>query len=448
MNSSDTQERFRRGAADAGQFFTYISEFVGFTEHHAATIRETRFIIEKHIPSIVSGFYVRLLRFPATRRLFLKPDGSIDQEYLEMRMRHQASFWRRAASGEYDEDFMRFLDYVGRAHTSKGADPNIYIPERYVIGMVGYVGLRIAEALDTELDAVDHGLADRGMRAWNLFLIVILEMLARSYGQPKDEEAFKGRHEIDETAMMRLAVDTYERSLGIAPRIEYQDVYVAREEEIPLGERRIIEVKGVSIGVFHHGDAWVALQNSCLHRGGPVCEGTLEGDTLTCPWHGYQYDVCSGELLLDRAAQLESFPVEIRDGDVYVRLRTLVRPPVSLPQEEVLAATGELDEAVSIRENEFWIADLPAGGIIEVDVDGEPVAVYNLDGDLYATHARCTHMGGPLDQGRLDGFNVICPWHDSCFDVRTGDATCGPANQPVKTFQVLIEGEIGRVSRP
>ena len=297
--TSTTQERFRRGAADAGRFFGYMADFVGFSEEDAAAIREARFIIEKYIPAIVAGFYAQLLRFPATRNLFQKKDGSIDQEYLEMRMHHQANFWRRAASGEYDEDFARFVDYVGRSHTSSGADPKIYIPERYVIGMVGFVQQRITEALETELSEIDRDLQIRATKAWNAFLMVVLEMLSRSYGQTRDEEAFQGRQEIDDEAMMRLAVDTYERSLGIARTIEYQDVFVAKVEEIPRGKRKIIEVDGLSIGVFNHNGAWLALHNSCLHRGGPVCTGQQETETKTNPKKGYKYNKHDGKQQLD-----------------------------------------------------------------------------------------------------------------------------------------------------
>lgn len=442
-----TQERFKRGAADAWLFFQYMADFVGFAEDDAEVIRETRFVIEKHIPTIVAGFYSQLLRFPATRRLFQKQDGSLDREYLELRMRHQATFWRRAASGEYDEDFARFVDYVGRAHTSDGADPNIYIPERYVIGMVGYVQQRITEALEAELAEVDRDLQMRATKSWSAFLMVVLEMLSRSYGQPRDEEAFQGRQDIDDEAMMRLAVDTYERSLGIARAIEYQDVFVARADEIPEGKRKIITVNELSIGVFHHKGVWVALHNSCLHRGGPVCEGKLEVDTLTCPWHGYQYDVRDGKLLLDPSASLTRYPVEIRDGDVYIRVGTLVRDEGELSLEGLLPSVEPVPANASLATNEFLASDLSSGEITQVEVEGEAVAVYNVGGQFFATHNRCTHSGGPLSQGRLDEHNIICPWHDSCFDVRTGEATCGPARRSVRTYRVIIDDEIGRVSQ-
>ncbi len=309
-----TQERFKRGAADAGRFFDYMADFVGFTEEDVAAIRETRFIIEKYIPSIVAGFYTQLLRFPATRGHFLRKDGSVDQENLQLRMQHQANFWRRAASGEYDDDFARYIDYVGRAHTSQGADSHIYIAERYIIGMVGFVQQRVAEALQSELREIDAELGARAAKAWNTLLIVILELLARAYGHEHEAESFAGREEIDSEAMFQLAVETYERSLGMARSIDYEEIFVGRTAEIPEGARKIIQVDKMSVGVFHHKDKWFALHNSCLHRGGPICEGKLEDETLTCPWHGYQYNVTNGELLLDTDTRLPSYPVEIRAG--------------------------------------------------------------------------------------------------------------------------------------
>jgi nitrite reductase/ring-hydroxylating ferredoxin subunit len=445
MTQSTTQERFKRGAADAGHFFAYIADFVGFTEDERAAIREVRFIIEKHIPQIVAEFYAQLLRFPATRKLFLKKDGTIDQEYVEMRMHHQGNFWRRAASGEYDDDFARYIDYVGRSHTSDGADPNIYIAERYVIGMVGFVQQRVTEALHTELCAIDQDLQIRATQGWNAFLMVVLEMLARSYGQPRDEDAFQAPQEIDHEAMLRLAVDTYERSLGMARTIETEEVRVGSADDIPDGKRKIIDVHGLSIGVFHHNGNWVALHNSCLHRGGPVCKGELDADTLTCPWHGYQYDVRDGQLLLDPSAHLTQYPVSVRDGDVFVQVRTLVREDVGVDLNELVDLSITEADELPLAANEFRTQALAPGEITSVQVDGEPVAVYNVDGVYFATHNSCTHVGGPLDQGRLDGHNVICPWHESCFDVRSGEATCGPATAPVAVYNVETDGIIGRV---
>lgn len=445
MTELTTQERFKRGAADAGPFFRYIAHFVGFTAADAAVIRESRFIIEKYLPSIIADFYTQLLRFPATRRLFLHPDGSVDQDYLALRMHHQANFWRRAASGVYDDDFARYIDYVGRAHTSQGADPRIYIPERYVIGMVGFVQQRVSEALHKELRDVDVEMERRAAKAWNLLLIVVLELLSRSYGREREQARFEAEADVDAEAMFRLSLETYERALGIAREIQQREIFVAPPEAIAEGERKIVAVDGLSIGVFRHKGQWLALSNSCLHRGGPVCAGKVEGDVITCPWHGYQYDLPTGELLLDRDTRLPKYAVEVRDDGIYVIVPVLIREEleIALDPFDVPGETEAL--APELAENEFLPAELAPGEVSLVHVDGEPVAIYNVDGTFYATHAHCTHVGGPLNQGRLDGHLIICPWHDSCFDVRSGAVACGPATAPVQPYRVTHHGEIARV---
>jgi nitrite reductase/ring-hydroxylating ferredoxin subunit len=449
MEQLSTQERFKRGAADAPRYFQFMADFIGFTPDDAASIRETRFIIEKHIPRIVADFYSQLLRYPATRRFFLHKDGRLNQPYLEMRMQHQAGFWRRTAAGVYDEDYIRFVDYVGRAHTSHGADPKIYIPERYVMGMVGFVQDRIGRALTAELHELDPELEVRGIKAWNRLLMVLLEVLARPYGQGREEETFEVSEGVDDQAMHDLAIETYERALGIARCIERREVHVGAAADIPPGDRRIVQADDLSVGVFHHTDGnWYALHNSCLHRGGPVCAGTLEGDTLTCPWHGYQYDVRTGQLLLDRHATLPKYEVEVRDGQVYVHLLTLIRDtePVTLEMPDLPAPAPE--PPAPLRENEVRAADLPPGQARRVTVAGEAVAVYNVEGAFYATHDECTHAGGPLSEGDLKGAQIVCPWHASCFNVTTGAVECGPAQEPVLIYRVVTEGGVVRVEAP
>ena len=437
-----TQERFKRGAADAGRYFQFMAEFLGFTPADAVAIRETRFVVEKHIPSIVADFYTQVLRYPETRRNFLHSDGRINQEYLEMRMQHQAGFWRRTAAGEFDDDYARFVDYVGRAHTSHGADPKIYIPERYVMGMIGFMQDRLGRALAAELHAVDPELELRGLKAWNRLLMVLLEMLARPYS--RDTESFAPQAAIDGQAVYEVALDTYERAIGIARSVEYKEVYVAPAAEIPDGQRRLIQVDGLSIGIFHHQGQWYALQNSCLHRGGPICTGALEGDTLTCPWHGYQYDLPSGQLLLDRHSTLPRYRVELRGEAVYIHVPVFHRDPVDVSLDAAVPApTGE---AAALAENELRAADLPPGRVRRVYVAGEPVAVYNVGGAYYATHDKCTHVGGPLSEGELTGAQIVCPWHASGFDVTTGAVCAGPATQPLRTYRVTVAGDTLRVA--
>jgi len=72
---------------------------------------------------------------------------------------------------------------------------------------------------------------------------------------------------------------------------------------------------------------------------------------------------------------------------------------------------------------------------------GRPLALCNVDGQYYVIDDVCTHDGGPLDQGELDGCEIECPRHGGRFDVLTGRATCFPAVMPVQTFPVKVEGE-------
>jgi len=97
-----------------------------------------------------------------------------------------------------------------------------------------------------------------------------------------------------------------------------------------------------------------------------------------------------------------------------------------------------------LKENEFRINEVPPGSILLV---GE-VTVFNVDGRFCATQAACPHRQGPLNEGTLDGSTVTCPWHGSQFDVCTGAVLRGPAKDPIKTYAVTVDGEVGRVEVP
>ena len=81
-------------------------------------------------------------------------------------------------------------------------------------------------------------------------------------------------------------------------------------------------------------------------------------------------------------------------------------------------------------------------GEFKVVYDGDvSIAVYNIDGELYAIEDVCTHDGGELAGGELQGFEVECPRHGARFDVRTGAARCPPAYEPIAKFPLKVEGE-------
>ncbi|MCI4366623.1 MAG: Rieske (2Fe-2S) protein [Thermoplasmata archaeon] len=86
-------------------------------------------------------------------------------------------------------------------------------------------------------------------------------------------------------------------------------------------------------------------------------------------------------------------------------------------------------------------APLPAEGKgVRVLANGIPVAVFRVGGAFHAIDARCTHRGGPLDQGALHGTQVTCPWHGSVFDVTTGAVAHGPAEAPEHRYRARVEG--------
>ena len=419
----------KQGADDSGRYFQYMAQFVGFNEADAETIKQTRQIVEKHLPELVTKFYSHLLRHPPTRKFFLKKDGSIDQPYVELRMRHLTNFWLHAASGAYDDGFARYVDYVGRAHTSHGVDPNIYIAERYVIGQVGFMQHAISEAISKELRDVDETNEIRAIEAWDKLLMVILEMLARAYGNEREAEKFDAMQTIDEHLVERLAEEAVELEEGTGPAVVYRDILAARVDEIPEGERKILKIDNLSIGLFHHRGNWYALKNVCLHRGGPVCTGTLEGDILTCPWHGFQYNVTNGHLLVDDSAHLDSYHVRVQNEEIHL----------FVPEFTTAAALHKL------KDNELRVSEVSPGQIKLVRVDDENVAIFNVGGTFFATQEACTHQGGPLSEGALEGNCITCPIHGSRFDVTTGAVVQGPATNPLRTYRVELSDGIASV---
>jgi nitrite reductase (NADH) small subunit len=99
-----------------------------------------------------------------------------------------------------------------------------------------------------------------------------------------------------------------------------QLVAVARAEDIPPGTARMVTAGELELALYHVEGSFHATQAHCLHLGGPLGEGVLEGCVITCPWHGWQYDVRTGENEFDRAIVLETFEVVVEDGDVKVAI--------------------------------------------------------------------------------------------------------------------------------
>jgi len=87
--------------------------------------------------------------------------------------------------------------------------------------------------------------------------------------------------------------------------------------------------------------------------------------------------------------------------------------------------------------------EVPQDDVIAVSAGGREVALYGVDGEVYATDNVCTHGQARLCEGFLEGHEIECPLHQGKFDVRTGAPTCAPVTEAIRSYLVKIEG--GRV---
>jgi len=95
------------------------------------------------------------------------------------------------------------------------------------------------------------------------------------------------------------------------------------------------------------------------------------------------------------------------------------------------------------------VAEVPPGEMLLVDVNGDEVALANVDGTIYAISDQCTHMGGRLSQGLLEGTVVTCPLHAGQFDVATGAVVSEPPDEPLTCYRTEVSdgGEIFVIAR-
>lgn len=120
---------------------------------------------------------------------------------------------------------------------------------------------------------------------------------------------------------------------------ERTEILVGTRDDFAADGRRIVTADGIDIGVLEHAGQFYAYENRCLHQGGPVCEGRVLGKVeavladdktllrerfsetevhLICPWHGYEYDLATGECAVDRRRRLRRFEVIEKGDEIYV----------------------------------------------------------------------------------------------------------------------------------
>ena len=97
-------------------------------------------------------------------------------------------------------------------------------------------------------------------------------------------------------------------------------ISVAKLTDVPSGEGRVVEAGGVPVALFNVDGTFHALDNTCLHRGGPLGDGVCTDGTVTCPWHGWQYDMATGECKGTPGESVDTYEVRVEGEDVQVKL--------------------------------------------------------------------------------------------------------------------------------
>ena len=85
--------------------------------------------------------------------------------------------------------------------------------------------------------------------------------------------------------------------------------------------------------------------------------------------------------------------------------------------------------------------DVPPGQAAPFTIEGQKIALFNVDGTYYAVGDTCTHRGGPLSEGDVQGTTVTCPWHGADFYLKNGAVLGPPAQNAVPSYKVMVEGD-------
>lgn len=94
----------------------------------------------------------------------------------------------------------------------------------------------------------------------------------------------------------------------------------AKVSEIPPGSIKELQVAGKPVALANVAGKFYAINNTCLHRGGPLGQGQLEGNLVTCPWHGWQFDVTTGKAVMNPSAEVGCIRTEVQGDEVFLEL--------------------------------------------------------------------------------------------------------------------------------
>jgi nitrite reductase (NADH) small subunit/3-phenylpropionate/trans-cinnamate dioxygenase ferredoxin subunit len=97
-------------------------------------------------------------------------------------------------------------------------------------------------------------------------------------------------------------------------------VKVANKNDITEGKGKALQLEGLNIALFQISGNFYAIDNTCKHRGGPLGEGELDGNQVTCPWHGWEYDVTTGECKTTPGVTQAKYNVKVEGDDILIEV--------------------------------------------------------------------------------------------------------------------------------
>ncbi|MBI2671967.1 Rieske (2Fe-2S) protein [Candidatus Woesearchaeota archaeon] len=95
---------------------------------------------------------------------------------------------------------------------------------------------------------------------------------------------------------------------------------IAKINDVEEGKGKVVSMGGKEIALFKLNGQVYVIENKCSHRGGPLGEGQVQDKIVTCPWHGWQFDVTNGQNLMAPGMNLKSYKVEVKGEDVVIDL--------------------------------------------------------------------------------------------------------------------------------
>jgi hypothetical protein len=178
-----SSESYDPPGADMPGFVQEVMDFVGFTAEDIDVIRRSAPCLLKHERLLTDALYEHFLKFPATARFFLLPDGTPDQARLERRKHSLGRWLRETAEAAMTHDFLYALLAIGLSHSHRSFGPGGKIPPHLMVGAMSLVQSSFAQIFRDELNDLPE--AFKASVAWNKLLLIHLNVLLVGYFLPQ-----------------------------------------------------------------------------------------------------------------------------------------------------------------------------------------------------------------------------------------------------------------------